>query len=409
MSEQDATENIDLAVIGGGPAGLAAAEAAAESLGAGARIAVFEAKPSLGRKLLMAGKSGLNITHAEPLDLLLSRYRGCDGPVRAAIEGFAPEAICAWMAGLGQESFTGSSGRVFPVAMKASPLLRAWLARLAALGVETRPRWRWRGMKGRAHVFDTPDGPRRVAARASVLAMGGASWPRLGSDGAWAPVLAALGVEVEPFRPSNIGWRVDWSDYFRQRFAGAPLKPVRLFAGARSAQGELIVTGYGLEGGPLYALAPELLAGGRARLDLAPDRSLEALAAALTKPRGGNSFANWLRKAARLDAAKIALLREPGGQPPPEDPAALAARVKSLPLALAGPRPIEEGISTAGGLACEALTPELELSAAPGLFAAGEMLAWDAPTGGYLLSGCLATGRLAGAAAARRIRAAGGS
>lgn len=405
----ETVETADVAVVGGGPAGLAAAEAAAERLrslpGAPFRIIVFDAKPSLGRKLLMAGKSGLNITHSEPPEPFLSRYRDVQPALLRALQRFGPAETRAWMEGLGQPHFVGSSGRVFPKAMKASPLLRAWLSRLVGLGVELRPRWRWMGLTDGRHRFETPEGRRLISAPVSVLALGGGSWARLGSDGGWTAPLAALGAEIEPFRPSNIGWSAAWSAHFAERFAGAPLKPVRLHAGAASCKGELTVTSAGLEGGPLYTLTPELLQGAEARLDLAPDRSHEALCAALAKPRGKKSFSAWMRKAARLDPVKIALLREPLGAPPSEAPAELAALIKTAPLRLSAPRPMDEAISTAGGLAWSALSDELELSCAANVFAAGEMLAWDAPTGGYLLTACLATGRMAGSAAAGRLSA----
>lgn len=391
---------IDIAVIGGGPAGLAAAEAAAARLDGRARIVVFEAKPSVGRKFLMAGKSGLNITNAEPFDRFVDRYASGSAALRTALEAFGPTTLRAWMAELGQESFVGSSGRVFPKAMKASPLLRAWIARLAAAGVEIRTRWRWTGGPAGALRFETPGGDRRVAARAVVLALGGASWPRLGSDGAWTKPLNALGGALEPFEPSNIGWEVAWSAHFRDRFAGAPLKSVALQVGARRFKGDLMVTRYGVEGGPIYTATPALLRGAAAAVDLAPDRNVEAVAAALARPRGGASFSNWMRKTARLSPIKATLLRETDV---PAEPGALARLIKGVPLALCGPRPLEEGISTAGGVAWRSVTHALELARQPGVFVAGEMLAWDAPTGGYLLTACLALGRKAGKDAAARI------
>ncbi|MEL6979372.1 MAG: TIGR03862 family flavoprotein [Pseudomonadota bacterium] len=404
-----APESIDIAIIGGGPAGLAAAESAALTLAGRrtpgpalpGRIAVFEAMPSLGRKLLMAGKSGLNITFDAPSDRLIAAYRRSSPALEQAVRAFGPAEIRAWMDGLGAPSFVGTSGRVFPEAMKASPLLRAWLRRLSGLGVETRPRWRWRRITAQGLDFETPRGVRRVAARVCVLAMGGASWPRLGSTGAWTAELARLGAPIAPFAPSNVGWSAGLSPFFLERFAGAPLKTIAAAAGGARVRGALMITRYGFEGAPLYALTPPLSAGAALALDLAPDRRRDALIAALGKPRGKASFSSWMRKAARLGPAETALLREAGA--PPSEPEALAARIKACPVPLTGPRPIEEAISTAGGLAWEGVGPDLALRAHPTVFAAGEMLEWDAPTGGYLLTACLALGRRAGAAAAERL------
>ncbi len=404
-----AAETWDVAVVGGGPAGLAAAETAAE---AGARVVLLDRMPSLGRKLLMAGKSGLNLTKDAPLDAFLSSYRGSHAAAaRDAVRGFGPEALRDWARGLGVETFVGSSGKVFPKEMKASPLLRAWLARLSGLDVEIRTRSRLGGLDRET----SPDAwrldletsaPRQgldgetfeARARAVVLALGGASWPRLGSDGLWRPRIEALGIETAPFSASNVGWRSAWSAVFRDRFAGRPLKNVALEAGGRRRRGELVVTSYGLEGGPLYALGPEIAAvGGRVAIDLAPDRSRERLEAALASGPGKATVSAWLRKRAGLDPIKIGLLREAG----PIDPAPpLAERIKGLGLRLDGPRPIEEAISSSGGVSGGALEADLMARAAPGLFCAGEMTDWDAPTGGYLLTGCVAMGRAAGRAAA---------
>lgn len=386
---------IDALVVGGGPAGLMAAETLAA---AGRRVVVAEARPTVGRKFLMAGKSGLNLTKDEPPEAFAAAYLEGGDWLAPILAGFGPAEVAAWARGLGSEVFTGSSGRVFPRAMKASPLLRAWLARLGAAGVEIRTRLRWEGWDGEAARFTGPAGSERLAARATVLALGGASWARLGSDGAWTGILAAEGVALAPFRPSNIGFRVAWSPAMARHF-GAPVKAVRLSAGGRTVSGEFVVSAAGVEGGGIYALAHLLREGAPLRLDLLPGRDEPAIAARLARPRGGASFANHLRKSLGLPPVKIALLRECA--PEAHDPAALARALKALPLLLLGPRPLDEAISTAGGIAREALGPDLMLRARPGVFAAGEMLDWDAPTGGYLLTACLATGRHAGAAAAR--------
>ncbi|PZQ52659.1 MAG: aminoacetone oxidase family FAD-binding enzyme [Rhodovulum sulfidophilum] len=391
-------EEIEALVIGGGPAGLMAAE----TLGAaGARVLLAEAKPSLGRKLLMAGKSGLNLTKEEPAADFRAAYGAGGAWLAPILAEFGPAAAMDFARGLGQPVFTGSSGRVFPEAMKASPLLRAWLGRLDGLGVVTRTRWRWSGWEAGAARFETPEGPRAVRAGVTVLALGGASWARLGSDGAWAPRLAAAGVALAPFAPSNAGWRVDWSPEMARHF-GAAVKPVRLTAGAAAARGEIVVTAAGLEGGGIYALGPALRAGAPLLLDLAPDLPEATARARLARPRNGASLANHLRKTLRFPPVKVALLREWA----PErlaDPEALAQAVKALPARLAGPGPLDTAISTAGGIAADAVDGDLMLRALPGVFAAGEMLDWDAPTGGYLLTACLATGRHAGRAAARRL------
>ena len=381
-------------VIGAGPAGLMAAE---EMAGAGLAVTVAEAKPSPARKFLMAGKSGLNLTKDAPLAAFLPHYGEAAAWLAPALEGFGPAEVVAWAEGLGQPVFTGSTGRVFPVAMKASPLLRAWLGRLAGLGVTLRTRWRWTGWEGAALAFDTPEGRRTATPDVTVLALGGASWARLGSDGGWAPLLAARGVALTPFGPSNFGLRVDWSSHMARHF-GAPIKGIALGAGGAVSRGEIAVSSRGLEGGGLYPLSPQLRDGAALTLDLAPDLALAEVAARLTRP-GRDTLANRLRKALHLDPARLALVQE-FGRPLPADPAALARLVKALPVRHAGPRPMDEAISTAGGIAAEALAEGFGLKAIPGTFAAGEMLDWDAPTGGYLLTACLATGRHAGRAAA---------
>jgi uncharacterized flavoprotein (TIGR03862 family) len=363
----------DALVVGAGPAGLMAAEVIAC---AGLRVLLADARPSFGRKLLMAGKSGLNLTMDAPLDAFLAEYREADW-LMPVLRAFGPEAVMDWARGLGVEVFTGSSARVFPREMKASPLLRAWLARLAGLGVESRVRWRWLG-DGR---FATPAGEVRVKAKATVLALGGASWVRLGSDGKWSGILTGKGVAIAPFRAANMGFDVDWSPQMA-RFAGQPVKTVVASLGGRVQRGEFVVTATGVEGGLIYALGPK--AGDVVMLDLMPDWSEDRVAAALARPRGKASMANHLRKSLGLSGVRAALLHE------------LKGEVKALPLRLGAERPLDEAISTAGGVTAAALDEGLMLTALPGVFCAGEMLDWDAPTGGYLLTGCLATGRWAG-------------
>jgi len=385
-----------VAVIGGGPAGLMAAESIAR---AGARVTVFDGMPSLGRKLLMAGRGGLNLTHGEPLNLLLTRYGAARERLAPIIAAHPPAALLAWCESLGQPTFVGSSGRVFPRAMKASPLLRAWLGRLGELGVASRPRWRWLGWAADGSRFATPEGERIVTPDATVLALGGASWPRLGSDGAWAGLLD--GVAVAPLRPANMGFLVDWSPRFRARFAGAPLKRIALGFEAATARGEAVVTDDGIEGGAVYALsAPlrEALAAGRAAvlsLDLRPDLSRAALAARLDRPRGGASLSNFLRKTAGLAPVGIGLVQEALHAGAPADD--LATLIKAIPLRPRAPKPLARAISTAGGVEWAEVDERLMLRRRPGVFVAGEMLDWEAPTGGYLLQACLSTGAAAGA------------
>jgi uncharacterized flavoprotein (TIGR03862 family) len=397
------TETLDAAVIGAGPAGLAAAEAL---LAAGLRPVVFEAKPTVARKLLMAGKSGLNLTRDEDRETFISAFGPAAPHLRPMLEAFGPPEASAWARGLGQPLFTGSSGRVFPKAMKASPLVRQWLARLAELngGAAIRTRWRWTGWQGDTLAFDTPDAPRRIAPRVTVLALGGASWPRLGSDAAWVPWLTGQGVRVTPFRPANMGFDVAWSAHFRDRFSGQPVKAARLTFNDQSIKGEFIVSKTGIEGGAVYALSAPLrdaLEAGPATLtlDLAPNRSEADLARRLSRPVGRNSLANHLRKTIGLTGVRAGLLRElaPGALEGPDD---TARAVKALPLPLIRPRPVTEAISSAGGIAWGELDEGLMLTRLPGIFAAGEMLDWEAPTGGYLLTACLATGFRTGQAAA---------
>ena len=385
------TETLDAVVVGAGPAGLMAAGALAR---AGRSVVVMEAKPSAGRKLLMAGKSGLNLTKDEPFETFLAAYGAASDWLRPMLEAFGPEQVKTWAEALGQPVFTGSSGRVFPEVMKASPLLRAWLGETRA---ELRLRWRWAGLEGSALRFETVEGARLVRAGVTVLALGGGSWARLGSDAAWVPWLQEVGVDVAPIVPANMGFRVDWSDHMARWF-GAPVKGCVLSAGGRSVRAEFVVSARGVEGGGIYALYRELRDGAPLLLDLFPDLTADELAMRLARPRGKASLANHLRKTVGLEGARAALVNELA-RPLPEG-AALAARLKTLALPLAGPRPLDEAISTGGGVTQAAVDAGLMLRARPGVFVAGEMLDWEAPTGGYLLTGCLATGLWAGRHAA---------
>ena len=390
-----------VAVIGGGPAGLMAAETASAG---DAAVTVYERMPTFGRKFLMAGRGGLNLTHSESFEAFAARYGGAASRLRPMLDAFPPSALTAWAEALGQPTFTGSSGRVFPKAMKASPLLRAWLGRLTDQGVRFHPRHEWLGWdEAGALRFHGPDGVVRGApADATILALGGASWPRLGSNGVWAGILAARSVPLVPFRPANGGFLIDWSAPFRARFAGSPLKTIALGFDGVTVRGEAVITKTGMEGGAVYALgarlrdAVELDGAATLVLDLRPDLTETAMAQRLAKPRRGGSLSNHLRKAG-LTPLAINLLREAHGRDLPTDPATLARLIKAAPIRLVGAAPIERAISTAGGVAFDALDERLMLTAAPGVFVAGEMLDWEAPTGGYLLQACFATG----AAAAR--------
>jgi len=373
----------------------------------GARVTVYDAMPSAGRKLLMAGRGGLNLTHSEPLADFLPRYREAQPHLRAAVEAFPPDALRDWSAGLGQLTFVGSSGRVFPKTFKASPLLRAWLRRLDVSGVQFAFRHRWTGWDGEGRLqFQTPDGPLAIAAGATVLALGGASWPRLGSDGVWVDYLAARDVTVSKLRPANSGFTVAWSDVFRDRFEGQPLKGVTLTVGAHSVRGEAMITRSGIEGGAIYALSAELreavLEIGQATLMIAlrPDLDAAALTTRLSGTRGKQSLANFLRKAAQLPPVGIGLMQEAaiasGRSLAAFSPAELAHLVNSIPVHLTGVAPIDRAISTAGGIAFDEFDDHLMLRKLPGVFAAGEMLDWEAPTGGYLLQASFATGAAAG-------------
>ena len=372
----------DAIIVGAGPAGLMAAQVLAET---GVRVRVMDAMPSVGRKFLMAGKSGLNLTKAEPVEDFVAAYGPIPDQMRAALLACTPQDVVDWAVDLGQEVFVGSTGRVFPTVMKASPLLRAWLGRLGSQGVQLLTRWRWTGWDGDALRFDTPQGVQTVSAPIIIIATGGASWARLGSDGAWAEWMPTV-----PFKPANMGFRVKWSDHMSRHF-GSPVKGVALHAGDCASRGEWVVTSQGIEGGGIYMVSRAMREGAALTIDLLPDRSPNQIRAALAKPRGKDSLTNHLRKTLRLDPVKIALLME-FGRPLPED---IALLVKSLPISHLGPQPIDEAISTAGGVSFEALDG-FQLRA--GVFVAGEALDWEAPTGGYLITGCLATG----AAAARQ-------
>lgn len=383
-------------VIGGGPAGLMAADAL---LSAGVEVTLTEAKPSLARKFLMAGKSGLNLTKMEDPQAFLAAYGASAAPLAPMITAFGPKATRDWAEALGQETFTGSTLRLFPKTMKASPLLRAWLGRLAAMGLQVHTRWRWTRWDGPQALFDTPKGPQNIAPDVTILAMGGASWARLGSDGAWADTLHAHGAALMPFAPSNAGIAVTWSAYMTRHF-GTPLKNIALRAGSITSRGEAVISERGLEGGGVYPLSPALRAGAQLIVDFFPDRAADDLAQRLARAPKRQSLSNRLRKALNLPPHHQALLME-CARPLPDDPAHIAALLKGLPVPHQGLRPMDEAISTAGGVSWTALDADLMLKARPGTFCAGEMIDWEAPTGGYLLTACLATGLWAGRAAAR--------
>ncbi|WP_374653772.1 TIGR03862 family flavoprotein [Phenylobacterium sp.] len=385
-----------VAIIGGGPAGLIAAEVLSA---AGRTVSVYDRMPSLGRKFLMAGRGGLNLTHSEPLDAFVSRYGPAAEQLAPMIEAFSPSDLTAWAQGLGQETFVGSSGRVFPRSLKASPLLRAWLARLAGQGVTFHLRHDWRGWSADGALsFGTPDGAVSASADAVILALGGASWPKLGSNGDWSAMLAQRGVEVAPFAPANSGFDAAWSSVFAGRFAGQPLKNIALSFQGRTVRGEAMIAAYGLEGGAVYALSSALRArieaGDEAvvEIDLAPDLTRAKLTDRLHRAAPGQSSASLLRKAAGLSPIEANLLREACGMALPRDPGALARAIKAAPVRLTAPRPLARAISTAGGLAWSEVDGGLRLHKIPGVQAVGEMLDWEAPTGGYLLQACFATG-----------------
>lgn len=406
-------EQAAVAIIGGGPAGLMAAEVLSQG---GVAVDVYDAMPSVGRKFLMAGVGGMNITHAEPLDAFLGRYGCRRDQIAPWLDAFGPEALRAWIQGLGIDTFVGSSGRVFPTEMKAAPLLRAWLHRLRAAGVRFHVRHRWLGWDAQgAYRMASPTGELALRPRAVILALGGGSWARLGSDGAWVPWLQGRGIPVQPLQPANCGFDVGWSEHFVSRFAGAPVKPVvasvtdgdgRVY----QQQGEAVVTATGIEGGLIYALSAPLRETlnrqGEVvlRLDLLPGKSENKVLTELARPRGSKSMANHLRSRLGLDGVKAGLLRERVSAADFAEPARLAAAIKALPLPLMAPRPLDEAISTAGGVDFAALDERLMVRDQPGLFCAGEMLDWEAPTGGYLLTACLASGRVAGQGALAWLR-----
>tara|TARA_R110000787_G_scaffold26154_7_gene73409 strand:- start:21676 stop:22884 length:1209 start_codon:yes stop_codon:yes gene_type:complete len=396
------------AVIGAGPAGLMAAETLTAR---GVDVDIYDAMPSFGRKFLMAGKSGLNISHAEERGVFLSRYRG-NALLQDMVRAFGSAEIVDWMARLGIAAHTGPTGRVFPEMMKASPLLRAWLVQLQESGAVLHARHRWQGWDGNgALVFGTPVGEVTASPDVTILALGGASWKRLGSDGAWASVLAAKGIDVAPFGPSNCGFLVEWSDHIREKFAGAPVKSVRLWADGVETRSEFVITQRGVESGGIYtlsaALVDELQRAGTATLfvDLLPDTDLPAIAANLVRPRGKQSMANHLRKSLGLSGVKLALLHETAGGALPSEPEALARLIKAVPIRISGTAPLDEAISTTGGVAWAALNDGLMVREVPGVFCAGEMIDWDAPTGGYLITACLATGKAAGEGASEWLQA----
>ncbi|KPF56281.1 NAD(FAD)-utilizing dehydrogenase [beta proteobacterium AAP51] len=397
---------MDVAVIGGGPAGLMAAETLT---GSGRRVEVFDAMPSVGRKFLLAGKGGLNLTHSEAFEPFVGRYAERSSALRPLLQAFDNQALRAWAQQLGVSTFVGSSGRVFPTDLKAAPLLRAWLHRLRERGVRFHMRHRWLGWaEGHPGVLRlaAPSGEVQVQATATVLALGGASWPQLGSNGAWVPLLAARGVALAPLRPSNCGFDVGWSEHFASRHAGQPLKGVALSFDGWQQAGECVVTAGGVEGSLVYAASARLREAiareGSAtfHLDLLPQRSLAWVQAELAHPRGPRSLSTHLKTRLKLEGVKAGLLWETVPKPDQADPLKLAAAIKALPVRVQAARPIAEAISTAGGVPFEALDAGLMLRALPGVFCAGEMLDWEAPTGGYLLTACMASGQAAGQGAA---------
>jgi uncharacterized flavoprotein (TIGR03862 family) len=386
-----------IAIIGGGPAGLMAAEVLSQTH---LRVDVYDSMSSLGRKFLMAGKSGLNLTHAEPFERFVSRYSARE--VETWLNDFTPDDLRAWAGELDVETFVGTSGRVFPVGMKASPLLRAWLKRLDQSGVSVHLRHKWMGWDADGSLrFETPEGETLVRADAVILALGGGSWARLGSSGDWVDGLRQAGVQVRELRPANCGFDVDWSEHFRSRFEGWPIKSVILSFGDFHQQGEFIITKEGVEGSLVYAasarLRDEIESHGRAILflDLAPGSTQEKLAASLSKPRGSRSISNHIERTIGLKGVKVGLLHEFIPREDFTDPAKLAAAIKRLPVPLLRPRPLDEAISSAGGVTFESVDEHLMLKNLPGVFCAGEMLDWEAPTGGYLLTACFASGRVA--------------
>ena len=403
-----------VAIIGGGPAGLMAAEVLTHRV---VHVDLYDAMPSVGRKFLRAGKGGLNLTHSEPYETFLTRYGARRTQIKPLLDAFGPEDLISWVHGLGIDTFVGTSGKLFPTEMKSTPLLRAWLQRLRSAGVNFHMRHVWRGWDDSgALCFETPQGMLTAHPDAVVLALGGGSWARLGSNGAWVPLLRQRGIPVAELRPSNCGFEVAWSEHFRTRFAGHPLKPVAVvFMDSEGRefrrQGEFIITKYGVEGSLIYSMSAtlrdEISAKGVAviQLDLAPDKGLQRLINELSRPRGSRSMAKHLRSRAGIEGVKAGLLRE---LVPPEDffdPAIIGAAIKTLPLRLVAPRPLDEAISSAGGVAFEALDERLMVRSMPGVFCSGEMLDWEAPTGGYLVTACISSGRAAGLGAVAWLKA----
>ena len=398
-----------VAIIGGGPAGLMAAEAA---VAAGAQVHLYDAMPSVGRKFLLAGKGGLNLTHSEPIETFLARYGNRRACIESAIKLFPPSALRTWARELGIETFVGTSGRIFPTDLKSAPLLRAWLRRLRQAGVQFHVRHRWCGWDEHGRLrFMTSDDASSVQADAVVLALGGGSWPHFGSDAAWVQILAERNVSIAPLKPANCGFDVRWSEHFRTKFAGHPVKTVAVVVKTIDGtvirqMGEFVVTANGVEGGLIYMISAHvrdlITTSGTATLwlDLVPDRTLVRLTEDLSQPRGKRTLATQLKRCAGVAGVKAGLLREVTYKEVLLDPTRLATAIKSLPMTIVAPRPLKEAISTAGGVSFDALDCRLMLRSLPGVFCAGEMLDWEAPTGGYLLTGCLATGRLAGGAAA---------
>ncbi|WP_313476902.1 NAD(P)/FAD-dependent oxidoreductase [Stutzerimonas kunmingensis] len=400
-----------VAIIGGGPAGLMAAEVLGQ---AGVNVDLYDAMPSVGRKFLLAGVGGMNITHAEDYAAFVSRYAERAGDLRPLLDAFTPDALREWIHGLGINTFVGSSGRVFPTDMKAAPLLRAWLKRLRENGVRIHTRQRWLGWDAEGALrLAGPEGESLIEADATLLALGGGSWARLGSDGSWVPLLKARGIAIAPLQPANCGFEVaGWSAHLREKFAGAPLKTVSLaLPGEAPRKGEFVLTATGIEGSLVYALSARIReainrdGAATVLLDLLPDRSQAQIADALARPRGSQSMAKHLHRQLKLDGVKAALLRELTDATTFQAPQALAAAIKALPIRLVRPRPLDEAISSAGGVPFEELDEDLMLRRLPGVFCAGEMLDWEAPTGGYLLTACFASGRAAAEGMLRWLRA----
>jgi hypothetical protein len=399
-----------VAIIGGGPAGLMAAEVLGQ---AGVSVDLYDAMPSVGRKFLLAGVGGMNITHAEDYPAFVGRYGARAGELRPMLDAFTPGALREWIHGLGIDTFVGSSGRVFPSDMKAAPLLRAWLKRMRESGVHLHTRHRWLGWNecGQLRIAG-PEGESLVKADATLLALGGGSWARLGSDGAWVPLLQASGITIAPLQPANCGFEVaGWSTHLTEKFSGAPLKTVSLaLPGETPRKGEFVLTATGIEGSLVYALSASIRetinrdGAASVLLDLLPDRSQAQIADALARPRGSQSMAKHLHRQLKLDGVKAALLRELTDAATFQQPQALAAAIKALPIRLLHPRPLDEAISSAGGVPFEALDANLMLRQLPGVFCAGEMLDWEAPTGGYLLTACFASGRAAAEGMLRWLR-----